>query len=123
MKRRTILLSLGLVLLCAGLAFAGDGPRFFGKLKAAIPVATAVFGFAGGVLALMPKIVAVQKAIQKAKDETDRVRKKYKRVLQPDIANDFKRLWKTYDDATERVADLLKVLRMKKAERALRRLL
>lgn len=123
MKRTSIFLALGLVLLCAGLVFAGDGPGFVGKMKAAIPVATAIFGFAGGVLALLPKVVKIQKAIHTAKTESLRVKKKYKGLLQNDIQKDYDNLLRSYDEVLERVADLLVVLRMKNAARTLRGLL
>lgn len=123
MKRQTILLALYLVLLCAGLAFAGDETRFLGKLKAAIPVATAVFGFAGGVLALVPKINAIRDAIEKAKKESIRVNSKYQGLVQYEIHSDLDRVLKSYDGVLERIADLLGMIRMKKAERTLRNLL
>jgi hypothetical protein len=122
MKRHTILLSFALILLGAVCAFAGDG-NIFGKVKTALPAITAVFGFAGGMIALLPKIRKLQRSIEYAKRESLRVKKKYEKIVQDDIRKDIDSVFKAYDAVLERVADICAVLRMKKAERALRGLL
>jgi len=81
---------------------------------------TALFGAAGSIVWLLPRIRKIQESLFRCRSQTERFISKWRPVIEKSMWGDIRSLLISYDELTEEIALLLYKLRMRKAAKALR---